>query len=278
MKHPSNTLSFHPLPVTRDLTRDYVLSLIVALSVIAASLGGLMFPAALYPADALRQAFLPNDLINLLFGVPILLASMWLARRGRLVGLLCWPGALLYTFYNYIAYIIGMPGSLVTLAYIVPVLLSAYLVFVLVRSIDWEAVKKQLAGAVPEKLSGGVLFTFGVAFSVLAVGVISSAGTNHSSVQKTDLGVAIADVALSVILCVGGVLLFQRKPLGYASGLGLLFTASALFIGIILIVLIKPVLTDAPFVMEDLIILAGMGLVCFIPFLLFLRGVASKGV
>ena len=28
-----------------------------------------------------------------------LLVSMWLTRRGKLIGLLCWPGALFYVLY-----------------------------------------------------------------------------------------------------------------------------------------------------------------------------------
>jgi hypothetical protein len=58
--------------------------------------------------------------------------------------------------------------------------------------------------------------------------------------------------------------------------MGLLFAASTLFIGVILIVLWQPVLTDAPFVLEDMIVLSGMALICFIPTGLFMRGVLSN--
>lgn len=90
-----------------------------------------------------------------------------------------------------------------------------------------------------------------------------------------DVGVSIADTVLSALLFIGGILLFRRKPLGYANGMGLLFVASTLFIGVILIVLLQPLLTEAPFVMEDLIVLSGMTLICFIPTGLFMRGVLS---
>jgi hypothetical protein len=57
----------------------------------------------------------------------------------------------------------------------------------------------------------------------------------------------------------------------------LLFAASTLILGAMLILLLQPVLTNAPFALDGVIILAGMGLVCFIPTGLFLRGVVSKG-
>jgi hypothetical protein len=266
------------LPIRRDLMPVYALSTVVAIVMTAASLGGLLFPVTIYPTDALRQSFMANDLVNLLIGLPILLGSMWLTRRGKLVGLLCWPGALLYVFYNYTVYVFGMPVGLITFAFVVPVLLSAYLLVTLLKYIDKNAVQAQLTGRVPEKLSGGVLVVFGMAFFFLAVGIITEARTNQTTLPTTDFGLAIADMIFSVFLVAGGVLLFQRNSLGYASGLGLLFAASMLFIGLILLLVLQPVLTDAPFALTDVIVVSLMGLVCFIPTGLFMRGVQSEGI
>ena len=264
------------LPIKRDLSLAYIFSFIITALITAASLGGLLFPSVLYPSDELRQAFLANDVVNFLVGIPILLGCMWLTKRGKLIGLLCWPGALLYTFYNYIAYIFGMPFGWATLLYILLVLLSAYAVFVLVKNTEWDTVKDKLDRKVSEKFSGGVLVFYGVAFFFLAVGVVTGASADQGTVAMPDIGVAIADLVLSTLLSIGGILLFQRKPLGYASGMGLLVAASALFIGIILIVLLQPLLTNAPFVLEDVIVLSGMALICFIPTGLFMRGVLSN--
>ena len=264
------------LPMKRKTGRATALSIIVAILMTAASIGGLLFPSSIYPTDELRQSYLANDMVNLIIGLPILLVSMWLTRRGKLIGLLCWPGALLYTFYNYIAYLVGMPPGWLTLVFATLVLLSAYSVFDLLRSIEWDTLKTGLAGAVSEKFSGVVLNIFGAAFFFLAFGVIAGASTNQANIPMTDVGVAVADILLSVLLVVGGVSLFQRKPLGYASGMGLLFAASTLFVGVILIVLLQPLLTNTPFVLEDVIVLAGMAVICFIPTGLFMRGVDSK--
>jgi hypothetical protein len=50
-----------------------------------------------------------------------------------------------------------------------------------------------------------------------------------------------------------------------------------LFVGVIGFLFLQPLLTATPFALNDLIVLSIMGLVCFIPFGLFVRGVVSKG-
>ena len=75
---------------------------------------------------------------------------------------------------------------------------------------------------------------------------------------------------------IGGVLLWRHKEFGYVTGLGLLFQASMLFIGLIIFLLLQPFLTTAPFVLADVVVIFIMGLICFIPFALFVRGVASN--
>jgi hypothetical protein len=72
------------------------------------------------------------------------------------------------------------------------------------------------------------------------------------------------------------VLLWRRKALGYVSGLGLLFQGSMLFIGLIFIMILQPFLTEAQFSLFDVLVITVMGLVCFIPFALYVRGAALQ--
>lgn len=71
-------------------------------------------------------------------------------------------------------------------------------------------------------------------------------------------------------------LLWRREPFGYVTGLGLLFQASMLFVGLIIILILRPVTIGAQFVLSDVLVVLVMGLVCFVPFALFVRGAASK--
>jgi hypothetical protein len=265
------------LPITRNLNSVYALSLAITLLMAGLSLGGLLYQSSLYPTGELRQSFVANDVVNLLIGLPILLGSMWLARRGKLVGLLLWPGALLYVLYNYIAYVFGIPFGLVSWAYLALVGLSVYTFYKLLKSIEEQSVGERLSGVVPVKISGWVLIIFGVAFIFRAVGMIAQASLDGTRLPVSEIGVLIADLVLSIFMIVGGTCLLRRMPLGYVSGLGLLFAASTLFVGLIAFLLLQPVLSAAPFSLVDVIVVFIMGLACFIPFVLFLRGVVSRG-
>jgi hypothetical protein len=108
------------------------------------------------------------------------------------------------------------------------------------------------------------------------MGILAQASTNPGALPVSEIGVLIADLVVSALWVAGGVLLIRRKPLGYASGLGLLFAASMLFVGLILFFVLQPILTDVPFAPVDVIVVSIMGLVCFIPFVLFLRGVLAQ--
>ena len=171
----SNNASNDTLPITRDLTLVYKVSAIIAILMTIASASGLLFSSAIYPTDDVLQTFFANDVVNLLIGLPILISSMWLSWRGKLIGLLLWPGALLYVLYNYTAYLFGLPLNWTLIFYLLLVLLSAITVTRLIMSIDGGTVRGQLEGLVFEKLSGGFLFVFGVLFILRAISIIADA-------------------------------------------------------------------------------------------------------
>ncbi len=265
------------LPISGELAPAFGISLVIAILMVAVSIGGLLFPSEIYSTDELLQSFVANDVVNLVIGLPTLLLSMWFTQRGKLTGLLLWPGALLYFVYNYIAYAVGLPISFITLAYILIVLLSAYTTFDLLKNIEKESVQKQLFGIVSEKIAGWVMVLFGVLFIFRALGIIVQVITNQTLLPISELGVLIADIVISILWIIGGTSLVRRMPLGYVSGLGLLFAASMLFIGLLMFLGLQPILANTPFVLEDLIAVIAMGAVCFVPFGLFLRGVVTGG-
>jgi hypothetical protein len=254
----------------------WTLSIIIAFLMGLVSSASLIFSTNIYVSDELFQTFVVNDALNLIIGVPILLVSKWLFHRGELIGLLIWPGALLYVLYNYIAYIFGIPFCLITVAYLAIVIFSSFGIFDLLKNMDHTAIKQQLADVVPVKTAGWILVLFGCAFFFRAIGEFAAASASQMSLASSDIGVLIADLVISPAWIIGGALLLRRKPLGYVSGLGLLFFASMLFIGLILFLLLNPILTDAPFVLTDVIVILIMGMVFFIPTWLYARGVLLK--
>ncbi len=260
------------LPLAHSLTLLYMCSLLTALIMAVASIAGLLYPARLYPTDELRQSFLANDVVNLVIGLPILLGSMWLARRGKLIGLLLWPGALFYVPYNYLVYTFALPLNVGFTLALVLLALSTYTTVGLVASIDGVEVQRRLRGAVPARLAGGILAGLGIAFSLLAIGTIIDHLVSQTPIAGPELALQVSDFIVSPAWVIGGILLWRRRPLGYVSGAGLLFQASMLFIGLIAFLLLQPVLTEAPLAVVDIVVTLVLGLICFIPLGLFVRG------
>lgn len=261
------------LPITRNLSTSFTLSIISALLMAGASLMGLLLPSVIYPADAIRHSSVATDFVNLFIVLPILFGSMALTRRNSLIGLLFWPGALFIITYHYLAYMVIMPFNWQTTAYLILVLLSAYTIYKLLTSLDTLSIQKQLAGKVPERLAGGVLAGFGVLFFVWRGILVVQSLIGSTVLSKPEFGTAIADVLLAPAWVIVGMSLWRKQAFGYTGGAGLLFQFSMLFIGLFVYFALQPVLAGVPFPVNDFVAVFTMSLVCFIPFGLFVRGV-----
>ena len=264
------------LPIKRNLKLVYILSLIIASLWVFTSVSGILLGSTIYPTDELFNTFISNDVVNLLIGLPIILASIILTFRGKLVGLLFWPGSLLFVVYNYMVYVLAMPLNWAVLLYLALITLSLYTIIKLMTIIDGKKIQQRLTGVVHERISGVILVAMGILFMLQAVGAMIDPLINQIHITGTELAVHISDFSISPFLVIGGILLWRRKEFGYVSGLGLLFQASMLFIGLIVFLIIQPLLTTTPFLLVDVLVVSIMSLICFIPLALFIRGVIAK--
>jgi len=218
----------------------------------------------------------PTDVVNLVIGLPILLGSMWLARRGKLIGLLCWPGALSYVLYIYIVYVIGVPFGVLFLPYLFLVTLSAYTLIGIVASIDGDAVRQKLTGIVPARTAGGILAVLAILFIVIQITEIVTALTSQMPIDTLKLPPLIADFMVpGPMWLVGGFLLWRREALGYVAGAGLLLLGSMLFVGLSFVMVFPALYTDSLIDVAGIVIMLVMGLICFVPFVFFVRGAAK---
>jgi hypothetical protein len=264
------------LPVRHSLKYLYIFSIIVAVLMAAASVLGLLLPASLYPTDEFRHTFVSNDVSNLAIGLPILLGSLWLTRRGKLVGLLCWPGALVFVLYTFLVYLLALPISTAFLLHLALVAFSLYTLVALLAGIDGQAIRQTLSGAVAEKAAGIILAALGLLFFLRIIALVIGALINRAPLTDMEFALNTTDFLVAPAWMIGGFLLWRRKEFGYVAGLGLLFQGSMLFIGLIIFLLLQPVLTGAPFPLVDVIVVFILGFICFVPFVLFLRGVISS--
>lgn len=264
------------LPVTKGLRPAYASSLMAAVMIAALSLAGVFSQQAIYPTVELRRTFVANDVVNLVIGLPILLAAMGLARRGRLVGLLLWPGALLYALYNYLVFLLAMPFNFVYLAGVMLYALGVYAVARLFTAVDREAVRARLSGAVFERFGGGVLVLLSGLFLLMAAGEAAQIAAGRVPLVRTELALHITDIIFALAWIVGGLLLWRKRALGYAAGLGLLFQFSMLFVGLLVFMALQPYLTGEAYPVGDFIFIVVMGVICAVPGVLFGRGVLTR--
>jgi hypothetical protein len=265
------------LPLTHNLTLVYAGSLLIALLMTVASAAGLLYQAAVYPTEEVVLSFAPSDVFNLAVGLPMLLISMWLVRRGNLIGLLCWPGALFYVLYMYVPYVIGVPFNVLFLPYLLLVTLSAYTLTGLVASIDGEAVRQRLAGSVPARLSAGILLGLAILIILRQTAVIVGALAGQAPVDRAELSSWVADFTVAIpLLLGGGIQLWRRQPLGYVAGAGLLLGYCVLALSLIPFTALHARYTASPMDAGIIVVVPFMAALCFIPFIFFVRGAASE--
>ena len=264
------------LPIKGKLKLVYILSILIACLFAFTSVSGILLGPTIYPTEELLNNFISNDVVNLLIGLPVILVSIVLTLRGKLVGLLFLPGSLLFVVYNYMIYILAIPLNWASLFYLILIILSVYVIIKLFTFINGEKIQRCLTGVVHEKISGAILVALGLLFMFQAAGAMIDPLINHIQITGIDLAVHISDFAISPFLVIGGIQLWRQKAFGYMSGLGLLFQTSMLFIGLIIFLIIEPLLTKTPFLLVDIIVVSIMGLISFIPLTLFVRGVSAK--
>jgi len=272
----SENLQANTLPLKHPLTEAVKLSRIVVGLMAAASLAGLLFPNALYATIELQESYLTNDVVNLIVGLPVMVGAIWFARRGSLLGLLLWPGALLYVVYNYLAYTFGNPLSWLTFVSLALVVIGTLAIINLMGCIEAETVKEHLVNTAPRRFAGGVMVVFGVFFIFRIAGVVFGAISEQIPLPITEIGLAVADVTLSLLFIIGGILLLRRQALGFVSGLGLLFAASTLFIGLLIYFILQPFVADVNFAWVDFLVVLVMSLICFVPFGLYVRALRAS--
>jgi hypothetical protein len=157
-------------------------------------------------AGLLLPGFLGQDAFNLLVGVPLLLGSLWLARRGSLVGLLFLPGTLFYALYWYVLYLTGAPFSVLFLVYVPLVTLSAFTIIGVVSSTDGEEVRRRLSASVPARAIGALLVVLGLlTLAQDTTGALVTALADDAPADPAARPVWISDLALQApAVIVGG--------------------------------------------------------------------------
>jgi len=144
-----------------------------------------------------------------------------------------------------------------------------------VSSIDGEVVRQRLAG-VPARTIGGFLVGIGIlATAALSFPVISTL-SGSAPVDPLLHAEWIVDYTIGIpVLLIGGVLLWRRARLGYATAGGLLFLSGANGVAFAVSGVLGPLLAASPIDTAVIAVHLVIALICFTLLVFFLRGVAA---
>lgn len=213
-------------PVRRSLWIAYLSSVLVALGIAVVSTAGILWGAQGRYAES-RSVLVSQggDAANLIVVLPVLLGSMWLARRGSLAGMLLWPGALFYALYAYVPCLVDAPFDVLLFGYVALVVLSGFSVIGIVASVDGEVVRDRLGQAPARSVGGAVVVIAVMAYAGLAAAAVPAFADPGEVVGMR--GHWIADwVVGTPVLLLDGAFLWLRAPLGYVSAPGLLLVSA----------------------------------------------------
>jgi hypothetical protein len=224
------------------LRAAFWLSGMIAALMVVASAAGLFVDDLYRDGPWAREALRGGDLTTIVVAAPVLLASMFVARRGSRAAQAVWLGALTYSVYNYAYYVFGTAFNDIFVLHIALFSLSIAALVLMVANIDIDAIAARFHDVTGARLIGGFLATVGVVLGGLWLFLaIRFAVTGELMADLPADGIHLVfaiDTSLLVpALVITGVLLWRRTPRGFVFGtamavMGALYQVNLLMAGL----------------------------------------------
>jgi hypothetical protein len=182
-----------------------------------------IYGKGLYEHDSVSMAAqaIAQDYVTLFLGVPVLLLSFYLYRKGLLKGSLLLTGTLGYFLYTYASYSFLSMYNQLFLIYVALMSASFFAFTLMMMSFEIENLPMFFSEKMPVKFIGGFLLFVSFVFGMMWTGKIGFPLMNNTPppedlqhyttfvIQALDLGFVVPVGLLA------GILLMIRKPFGY---------------------------------------------------------------
>lgn len=181
-----------------------------------------IYGKGLYRNDSVSVASqgIAQDIVTIIVGIPLLVASLYLARKGLLKGKLLLAGTLGYFLYTYTSYSFVWMYNSLFLIYVILMSTSFFAFLLTMMSFDLENLKDCFNEGLPVKFLGGFFIFLGVAIGLMWLKRIVPPllngtlpiGIEHYTtlpIQALDLGFIVPTAIIS------GILTVKKKSLGY---------------------------------------------------------------
>lgn len=206
-----------------------------------------LYGQGMYRDDSVSMAAqaIAQDAVTLVIGIPMLLLSLYQARRGRLKGRLLLAGMLGYFLYTYASLsFLAMYNSLF-LIYVLLMSASFFAFTLTFMSFDSMELQRALSRKFPSGIIGGFLLFVGAAIALMWLGRIvaplregtAPLGLDHYTtlvIQAMDLGFVVPAALLS------GILVLRKHAFGsllasivIVKGAALSVSVSAMIVGML---------------------------------------------
>ncbi|MDJ0692373.1 MAG: hypothetical protein QNJ41_28280 [Xenococcaceae cyanobacterium MO_188.B32] len=200
----------------------YILSAIIGILMIVASVGGLLLDKLYQDNPFVISAWYSNDLITLFVAVPVLFTALFLAMGGSQRAQLVWLGMLAYTLYNYAFYLFGAALNNFFLVYAALFTLSIFALIFGLASLDVKGIAKQFDRNTPVKwIASYILFValfLGGFWIILSLNYVFTKEIPQILVAVDSHTNLIAALDLSIVVSfglLGAIWLWKHKPWGY---------------------------------------------------------------
>jgi hypothetical protein len=181
-----------------------------------------IYGKGLYKHDSVSMAAqaIAQDYVTLFLGVPLLLFSLYLSRKGLLKGHLLLTGTLGYFLYTYVSYSFLSMYNSMFLVYVLLMSTSFFAFTLAMMSFEITNLPLFFKAKLPVKFIGGFLLFASFVFGMMWLGKIVQPLINHTPTvgieHYTTLVIQALDLGFVVpVGFVAGILLIKRKPFGY---------------------------------------------------------------
>jgi hypothetical protein len=190
-----------------------ILTILVALLALAASLGGLLLPDLYKDSDSIKKAWFANDIVTIPFAIflPITLAFQ---KRGDERPILVWVGLMLYMCYNYAFYLFGAKFNDFFLIYVALFSLSLYSIFIGLLNINVYAIHETAIFRKRQLLISAFLFLLAIP---ICIAEVKQCLTFIFSGKTPEVPTLIFALDLSTVVpttILASILLWRNKPWG----------------------------------------------------------------
>jgi hypothetical protein len=173
-----------------------------------------------YETVSIAAQAVAQDIVTLLVGIPLLIVSMFLFRKGSLRGKLLLSGTIAYFLYTYASFLFGAAYNILFLLYTALFSLSLFAFILSLMAIDIAAISNSFSTRLPHRSISVFLFIVGIFLLIAWLGrIIPALLANQPPyglesyttliIQALDLGLVVPAAFLS------GILLWKKHAWGY---------------------------------------------------------------